>query len=102
MNVSVEIQTVASQVNGAQNSRLKGFIYASGCPLPFRINSGGEKIQKTRVDSSCEEQIRKLTRHGKDHVKVVKAVKDPVTGKYTYKQMIVHKDKVKDFFADAK
>jgi hypothetical protein len=33
---------------------------------------------------------------------VVKAVKDPVTGRYTYKQMIVHKDKVKDFFADAK
>ena len=39
---------------------------------------------------------------GKDHVKVVKAVKDPVTGNYTYKQMIVHKDKVKDFFADVK
>jgi hypothetical protein len=39
---------------------------------------------------------------GKDHVKVVKAVKDPSTGRYTYKSMIVHKDKVKDFFADAK
>ena len=39
---------------------------------------------------------------GKDHVKVVKSVKDPVTGKYTYKQMIVHKDSVKDFFADVK
>lgn len=39
---------------------------------------------------------------GKDHVKVVKSVKDAVTGKYTYKTMIVHKDKVKDFFADVK
>ncbi|MEN9416081.1 MAG: hypothetical protein RLZ62_2385 [Bacteroidota bacterium] len=39
---------------------------------------------------------------GKDHVKVVKSIKDPVTGKYTYKQVMVHKDKVKDFFADAK
>ena len=39
---------------------------------------------------------------GKDHVKVVKSIKDPVTGKYTYKQIMVHKDKVKDFFADAK
>jgi Domain of unknown function (DUF4295) len=39
---------------------------------------------------------------GKDHVKVVKSVKDPVTGRYSYKQMILHKDKVKDFFADAK
>jgi hypothetical protein len=39
---------------------------------------------------------------GKDHVKVVKAIKDPTTGRYTYKEMIVHKDKVKDFFADVK
>ena len=39
---------------------------------------------------------------GKDHVKVIKPIKDPVTGKYTYKQMIVHKDKVKDFFTDVK
>jgi hypothetical protein len=39
---------------------------------------------------------------GKDHVQVVKSVKDPVTGRYTYKAMIVHKDKVKDFFADVK
>ncbi|MBU6342470.1 MAG: DUF4295 family protein [Bacteroidetes bacterium] len=39
---------------------------------------------------------------GKDHVKVVKSIKDPTTGRYTYKTMVVHKDKVKDFFADAK
>jgi hypothetical protein len=39
---------------------------------------------------------------GKDHVKVVKSIKDPVTGRYTYKQAIVHKDKVKDFFANTK
>lgn len=39
---------------------------------------------------------------GKDHVKVIKSVKDPVTGKYSYKQLIVHKDKVKDFFTDVK
>jgi Domain of unknown function (DUF4295) len=39
---------------------------------------------------------------GKDHVKVVKSVKNPVTGGYTYKTMIIHKDKVAEFFADAK
>lgn len=39
---------------------------------------------------------------GKDHVKVVKPVKDPVTGKISYKEMMVHKDKVKEFFADKK
>lgn len=35
---------------------------------------------------------------GKDFVKVVKSIKDPVTGKYTYKELMIHKDEVKDFF----
>jgi len=39
---------------------------------------------------------------GRDFVKVVKSEKDPVTGKYTYKQLMIHKDKVKEFFADKK
>jgi hypothetical protein len=37
---------------------------------------------------------------GKDFVKVIKSVKDPVTGKYSFKEQMVHKDKVKDFFAN--
>lgn len=36
---------------------------------------------------------------GKDHVKVIKSVKNPVTGTYSFKEQIVHKDKAKDFFA---
>lgn len=36
---------------------------------------------------------------GRDFVKVVKSVKDPETGKYTYKEVMIHKDKVKEFFA---
>lgn len=39
---------------------------------------------------------------GKDFVKVVKSIKDPETGKYTYKELMIHKDEVKDFFADKK
>jgi len=35
---------------------------------------------------------------GKDHVKVIRSVKNPVTGTYTFKEQIVHKDKAKDFF----
>jgi hypothetical protein len=35
---------------------------------------------------------------GKDHVRVVKSVKDPITGKYSYKEVIMHKDKVEEFF----
>ena len=36
---------------------------------------------------------------GKDHVKVIKSVKNPLTGNYTFKEQIIHKDKAKDFFA---
>ena len=39
---------------------------------------------------------------GRDFVKVVKSVKDPNTGKYTYKELMIHKDKVKEFFAENK
>ncbi|MEO0041293.1 MAG: hypothetical protein RIS64_2001 [Bacteroidota bacterium] len=39
---------------------------------------------------------------GKDHVRVIKSVKDPVTGSYSFKEQILHKDKVKEFFADKK
>jgi len=35
---------------------------------------------------------------GKDHVKCVKSVKDPITGKISYKEVIIHKDQVKEFF----
>ncbi|MFK8104095.1 MAG: DUF4295 family protein [Saprospiraceae bacterium] len=36
---------------------------------------------------------------GRDFVKVVKSVKDPVSGKYSYKEVMIHKDGVKEFFA---
>ena len=36
---------------------------------------------------------------GKDFVKVIKSIKNPETGKYTYKELMVHKDSVKSFFA---
>lgn len=39
---------------------------------------------------------------GRDHVKVIKSIKNPITGKYSYKEVIIHKEKVKEFFADAK
>lgn len=37
---------------------------------------------------------------GRDFVKVVRPIKDPVSGKYSYKEVMVHKDKVKEFFAE--
>ena len=39
---------------------------------------------------------------GRDFVKVVTSVKDPSTGKYTYKNVMIHKDKVKDYLAENK
>lgn len=39
---------------------------------------------------------------GKDHVRVIKSVKDPVSGAYSFKEAILHKDKVKDWFANTK
>ncbi len=36
---------------------------------------------------------------GKDHVKVIKSVKNETTGFYSFKEQIVHKDKAKEFFA---
>ncbi|NPA68326.1 MAG: DUF4295 domain-containing protein [Chlorobi bacterium] len=36
---------------------------------------------------------------GKTYTKVIKMVKSPKTGAYTFKEEIVHNDKVKEFFA---
>ena len=39
---------------------------------------------------------------GRDYVKVIKSIKNPETGKYTYKEVMIHKDKVKEYMADNK
>jgi hypothetical protein len=39
---------------------------------------------------------------GRDFVKVIKSVKNPETGKYSYKEVMIHKEKVADFFAENK
>lgn len=39
---------------------------------------------------------------GRDFVKVIRSIKDPATGKYTYKEVMIHKDKVKEYFAENK
>jgi hypothetical protein len=35
----------------------------------------------------------------KNWTKVIKAVRSPKTGAYTFKEAIIHKDKIKDFLA---
>ena len=39
----------------------------------------------------------KAAAEAKNWTKVIKAVRSPKTGAYTFKENIVHKDKVKDF-----
>lgn len=36
---------------------------------------------------------------GRDFVKVVTSVKNPTTGKYSYKDVMIHKDKVQEYLA---
>jgi len=36
---------------------------------------------------------------GREFVKVIKSIKDPKTGKYSYKEVMIHKEEVKEFFA---
>ena len=39
---------------------------------------------------------------GRDYVKIVMSVKDPKTGKYTYKEQMVHKDKKNEYIKSFK
>ena len=34
---------------------------------------------------------------GRDYVKVIKSIKNPDTGAYSYKEVMIHKDKVNEF-----
>ena len=36
---------------------------------------------------------------GKDHVRVVKSVKNPTSGAYAFREAIIHKDKVAEWYA---
>ena len=42
----------------------------------------------------------KAAAEAKNWTKVIKAVRSPKTGAYTFKEVIIHKDKVKDFLAE--
>jgi hypothetical protein len=36
---------------------------------------------------------------GRDFVKIIQSVKDPKTGRYSYKEVMMHKDKVDEFLS---
>jgi len=42
----------------------------------------------------------KQAAEAKNYTKVIKAVRSPKTGAYSFKENIIHKDKVKDFMSE--
>jgi hypothetical protein len=53
------------------------------------------KSAKTAIKTKDQ----KAAAEAKNWTKVIKTVRSPKTGAYTFKEQIVHKDKVKDFLA---
>jgi hypothetical protein len=53
------------------------------------------KSAKTAIKTKDQ----KAAAEAKNWTKVIKAVRSPKTGAYTFKEQIIHKDKVKEFLA---
>ena len=53
------------------------------------------KAAKTAIKS----KYQKAAAEAKNWTKVIKAVRSPKSGAYTFKEAIIHKDKVKDYLA---
>ena len=53
------------------------------------------KAAKTAIKTKDQ----KAAAEAKNWSKVIKAVRSPKTGAYTFKEAIVHKEKIKDFLA---
>jgi hypothetical protein len=52
------------------------------------------KAAKTAIKKDAKQAAE-----AKNYSKVIKAVRSPQSGAYTFKEQIVHKDKVKEFLA---
>ena len=53
------------------------------------------KAAKTAIKTKDQ----KAAAEAKNYTKVIKAVKSPKSGAYTFKEGMIHKDKIKDFLA---
>ena len=52
-----------------------------------------------KAAKTAQKKDPKLAAESKNFTKVIKAVRSQKTGAYTFKEQILHKDKVKDFLA---
>lgn len=53
------------------------------------------KVAKTAIKTKDQ----KAASDAKNWTKVIKAVRSPKSGAYTFKESIIHKEKIKDFLA---
>ena len=52
-----------------------------------------------KAAKTAQKKDPKQAAESKNFTKVIKAVRSPKSGAYTFKEQILHKDKVKDFLA---
>ena len=52
-----------------------------------------------KAAKTAQKKDPKLAADAKNWTKVIKAVRSPKSGAYTFKEQIIHKDKVKEFLA---
>jgi hypothetical protein len=52
-----------------------------------------------KAAKTVQKKDPKQAADAKNWTKVIKAVRSPKSGAYTFKEQIVHKDKIKDFLA---
>lgn len=50
-----------------------------------------------QAKTAIKTKDQKAAAEAKNYTKVIKAVRSPKTGAYTFKEGIVHKEKIKDF-----
>ncbi len=55
-----------------------------------------------KAAKTAQKKDPKQALEAKNFTKVIKAVRSPKSGAYTFKEGIVHKDKIKDFLANTK
>ncbi len=52
-----------------------------------------------QAKTAIKTKDQKAAAEAKNYTKVIKAVRSPKSGAYTFKEAMVHKDKIKDFLA---
>lgn len=72
-------------------------------PLTYQLNQQFNLSTCTNMAKAAKTAIKtkdqKAAAEAKNWSKVIRTVRSPKTGAYTFKEAIVHKDKIKDFLA---